>query len=241
MQSIVMKADNLHKRYGSNAALAGVSLSFRAGEVFALLGPNGAGKTTCLEILEGLRRADSGTVRYFGSEATGINDDVRERIGVQLQQSAFLPYLTVEETLLMLSSLYRRRAGMGALIERFSLQEKRRSLVKSLSGGQAQRLALAGALVNEPELVYLDEPSTGLDAQTRRALWTEIQALSRSGTTVVLTTHSMEEAQNLADRIAIMDHGQVIAEGGLAALLDEHGERSLEEVFLRLTGRGLRE
>jgi ABC-2 type transport system ATP-binding protein len=238
---VVLEAKDLRKSYGPVMALSGVSLSFVRGEIFALLGPNGAGKTTCLEILEGLRRADSGTVSYFGGAAAGVTDAVRERIGVQLQQSAFFPYLGVEETLRLLSSMYRRHADIEGLIARFSLREKRRALVKNLSGGQAQRLALAGALVNEPELVYLDEPTTGLDTQTRHALWDEIGALSAAGTTVVLTTHSMEEAQGLARRIAILDHGSIIAEGGLSAILERHGGASLEDVFLGLTGRALRD
>ncbi len=241
MKETFLEALQLKKSYGAVEALRGVDLAIRGGEIFALLGPNGAGKTTCLEILEGLRKADSGSVRYFGSASPGIDDGARERMGAQLQHSAFFPHLTVEEMLRMLRSLYGRRTDVEALIRRFSLTEKRKALVKSLSGGQLQRLALAGALVNDPELVFLDEPTTGLDTQTRRSLWEEVRALAAGGAAVVVTTHYMDEAENLADRVAIIDNGRVIAEGTVPALLSDHGETDLEAVFLKLTGRALRD
>jgi ABC-2 type transport system ATP-binding protein len=207
----VLEVEGLHKRYGDVAAVDGVDFAVRPGETFGILGPNGAGKTTTLEIIEGLREPDAGRITLLGLDAVTQRRQVQERIGVQLQSQALWPDLTVEETLHLFRSLFRRRLPVETLLARFELTEKRRSLVKSLSGGQRQRLSVAVALVNDPEFVFLDEPTTGLDPQARHDMWDLSREMQRGGKTVVLTTHYMEEAETLCDRVAIMDHGRIIA------------------------------
>jgi len=201
----------LVRRYGELTAVDGISFEVRGGEVFGIVGPNGAGKTTTLEIMEGLRRPDSGGVTVLGIDVLQEPRRVKARIGVQLQAAALIFNLTVRETLEMFSGLYPKQLDREKLIERFGLEDKRDDRVGNLSGGQRQRLSVALALVNDPELVILDEPTTGLDPAARRALWDYIRGLRGEGRTVILTTHYMEEAESLCDRVAIMDHGRIIA------------------------------
>jgi len=207
----VLSVRDLRKSYGRVNAVDGVSFEVHRGETFGILGPNGAGKTTTLEIIEGLRKPDSGHVEFLGIDAVKSRRRVQELIGVQLQSQALWPELTVEETLVAFQSLFRRRAGIDGLIDRLSLGDKRNALVKQLSGGQKQRLSIAAALVNDPEVLFLDEPTTGLDPQARRSLWDLIDAMGGDGETVIITTHYMDEAEILCDRIAIMDRGRIIA------------------------------
>ena len=218
----VIDVRDLRKQYGPVKAVNGVSFDVRQGEIFGLLGPNGAGKTTTVEILEGLRRADGGSVTVLGIDAAREPSRLKERIGVQLQTAALYPNLTVAELISLFGSLYRRRRGTDQLIERLGLQERRNALSRELSGGQRQRLSIALALVNDPELIFLDEPTTGLDPQARRALWEQVAELSREGRTVLLTTHYMEEAEQLCDRLAIMDHGRILEIGTVSELVTRH-------------------
>ncbi|SHE78924.1 ABC-2 type transport system ATP-binding protein [Marinitoga hydrogenitolerans DSM 16785] len=215
----VIEIKNLKKYYDNTRAVDGISFEVRKGEVFAFLGPNGAGKTTTLEIIEGLRKKDDGEVIYFGRYNSPSDFYIKERIGVQLQNSAFFDNLTVFETLNMFAGLYKKSYNVKKLIDMISLNEKRKAKVKELSGGQKQRLAIAVALVNDPEIIFLDEPTTGLDPQARRMIWEIIIELKKSGKTIVLTTHYMEEAEQLADRVHIIDHGKIIASGTVDDLI----------------------
>lgn len=207
----VLEVQDLRKRYGELEAIRGISFAVEEGEVFGILGPNGAGKTSTLEIIEGLRRASSGTVRVLGADAAREAGRIKELVGIQLQTTSFLDFLTVREILNLFGSFYRKRLGTQELLERVGLTKRAGVYVKNLSGGQQQRLALAMALINDPRLLFLDEPTMGLDPQARHILWDTIRSLQREGRTVVLTTHYMEEAQELCDRVAIMDHGQIMA------------------------------
>jgi len=207
----VLSVEGLTKRYGSLVAVDGIAFQVFRGETFGMLGPNGAGKTTTLEIIEGLRSPDAGRITLFGLDAVRKRRAMQERIGVQLQSQALWPELTVEETLKTFRALFRRRVPLEGLLERFSLVDKRRALVRALSGGQKQRLSVATALVNDPEAVFLDEPTTGLDPQARHSFWDLIHDMRRQGKTVILTTHYMEEAEALCDRVAIMDQGRIMA------------------------------
>lgn len=209
----VLSVEGLRKTYGLLAAVDGISFSVAHGETFGILGPNGAGKTTTLEIIEGLREPDDGRIAFLGMDAVRNRARVQQRIGVQLQSQALWPELTVEETLKLFQSLFSRRVSVMTLLERFSLVEKRGSLVKGLSGGQKQRLSIATALVNDPDLVFLDEPTTGLDPQARHSFWDLIRDMKGEGKTLIITTHYMEEAEALCDRVAIMDRGRIIAFG----------------------------
>ena len=207
----VLSVEGLTKRYGKLLAVDGVSFAVHGGETFGILGPNGAGKTTTLEIIEGLRTPDAGRITLFGLDAVRKRRAMQERIGVQLQSQALWPDLTVEETLKTFRALFRRKVPVEGLLERFSLVDKRRSLVRELSGGQKQRLSVATALVNDPEAVFLDEPTTGLDPQARHSFWDLIRDMQREGKTVIVTTHYMEEAEALCQRVAIMDQGRIMA------------------------------
>jgi len=208
---VILAVDALSKRYGSLAAVDGISFQVSRGETFGILGPNGAGKTTTLEMIEGLRKPDSGRITLLGLDAVRRRRAVQDRIGVQLQSQALWPELTVEETLKTFRALFRRRLPVETMLERFSLTDKRRSLVRDLSGGQKQRLSVATAMVNDPEVVFLDEPTTGLDPQARRGFWDLIREMSGEGKTVIVTTHYMEEAEALCERVAIMDRGRIMA------------------------------
>jgi len=218
----VLQVKNLKKYYGSVKAVDGVSFKVGQGQIVALLGPNGAGKTTTIEIIEGLRKKDEGEIFYFGRKVETIDEEIKKMLGVQLQKSAFLDNLTVKETLELFSGLYGislKPSHLRELVEMVMLEEKMNSRVKTLSGGQMQRLALAIALVNDPKIVFLDEPTTGLDPQARRHVWQIVKGLVERGKTVLLTTHYMEEAQELANYVLIMDHGKIIAEGSVDELI----------------------
>ncbi len=203
----------LRKRYADVVAVDGLDLSVRRGECFGLLGPNGAGKTTTIEILEGLTEPDEGVVELLGSSWVKDGDRLRERIGVSLQETQLIEKLTVIETLRLFRSFYKSGREVEEILSRLSLDEKRVARVGSLSGGQRQRLSVACALVGDPEILFLDEPTTGLDPQSRLQLWDEIGRFREKGGTVLLTTHYMDEAERLCDRVAIVDHGRVIALG----------------------------
>ena len=215
----VIRVDDLRKAYGETRAVDGVSFAVRAGTVFGLLGPNGAGKTTTVEVLEGLRTPDSGEVRILGVDVVAHPDELKPRIGVSLQTAALYPRLNVVEVLDLFRGFYRRGRPTDELVELMDLGEKRMTRTKDLSGGQRQRLSVALALVNDPELVFLDEPTTGMDPAGRRALWDIVLGLKAEGRSILLTTHYMEEAEILCDRIAIMDHGHILEEGTVEELV----------------------
>jgi ABC-2 type transport system ATP-binding protein len=215
----ILEVRDLVKHYPKVRAVDGVSFAVPEGICFGLLGPNGAGKTTTIEVLEGLSRPTSGEVRFRGQP---LSPDYRERIGIQFQHTALQDFLTVRENLDFFSALYRRRVPLAQVIERCRLGDFLDRDTGKLSGGQRQRVLLAIALVNDPELLFLDEPTTGLDPQARRNFWDLVRAIRAQGKTIVLTTHYMEEAYALCDDIAIMDHGRVIARGSPHRLLSQH-------------------
>ena len=219
----------LKKAFSDVQAVDGIDLEVRAGECFGLLGPNGAGKTTTIEICEGLTEADSGTVELLGLNWKTGAKQLRQRIGIQLQETQFPDKLTVEEALRLFRSFYHRGIDIEESIKTAQLEEKRRSRIGGLSGGQKQRLAMATALVGDPELLFLDEPTTGLDPQARRHLWDLVDELKKSGRTIILTTHYMDEAERLCDRVAIMDHGKVIALGTPNELIASIGGEEIVE------------
>jgi ABC-2 type transport system ATP-binding protein len=243
----------LKKSYGDVVAVDGLDLEVRNGECFGLLGPNGAGKTTTIEICEGLLARDSGEVVVLGQTWEANADDLRERLGIQLQDTQLAEKLTVRETIDLFRSFYRRSRDAKEVIEIVQLDEKTNARVGTLSGGQKQRLAIACALVGDPELLFLDEPTTGLDPQSRRQLWRLIEDFRATGRTIVLTTHYMDEAERLCERVAIVDHGHVIAMGSPSELIETIGSQhhpppvqrttsaTLEDVFVVLTGRTLRD
>ena len=209
----VIEVENLYKSYGPVEAVRGVSFAVEEGEVFGLLGPNGAGKTSTVEILEGLRVADRGVIRVCGLDPQESGDQFKERIGAILQLTNLPDKLRVEEAIEFFGELYRKHADTDELLRRFQLEEKRTAFYKDLSGGQKQRLALAMALVNDPSVVFLDEPTAGLDPQVRREIYGIIENLKQQKKTVLITTHYIEEAERLCDRVAIVDSGKVIALG----------------------------
>jgi len=219
-----LRCRGLVKRYGDVTAVDGLDLEVRSGECFALLGPNGAGKTTTIEILEGLNSPDAGEVTVLWQHwGRGEDRALRERLGIQLQETRLHEKLSVEETVRLFRSFYQRGPEPAEVLRRVQLDEKRRAWVGKLSGGQKQRLSVACALVNDPEVLFLDEPTTGLDPQSRRQLWDLVEDFRRRGGTVLLTTHYMEEAEQLCQRVAIMDHGRVIALGTPAELIASLG------------------
>lgn len=227
----------LRKRYGEVVAVDGLDLSVARGECFGLLGPNGAGKTTTIEICEGLTAPDEGEVRVLGLTHRDHARELRGRIGISLQETQLAEKLTVEETVALFHSFYPRRRAVSGVIDAVQLGEKRRARVGQLSGGQRQRLALACALVGDPELFFLDEPTTGLDPQSRRQLWELIEGFKAEGRTVLLTTHYMDEAERLCDRVGIVDHGRIIALGTPAQLIGSLGSEHVLE--FRLDGGSL--
>jgi ABC-2 type transport system ATP-binding protein len=222
----------LQKRYGDVVAVAGLDLDVRAGECFGLLGPNGAGKTTTIEILEGLLEQDAGDVEVLGLRWGTHDQALRQRLGIQLQETQLNEKLAVEEVVRLFRSFYRRGPTVARVLEMVQLESKRRSWVGKLSGGQKQRLAVACALVNEPDLLFLDEPTTGLDPQSRRQLWALLERFRRDGGTILLTTHYMDEAEALCDRVAIVDHGRVIALGTPRELIASLGAEHVIEFAL---------
>ena len=214
-----IEVSGLKKSYGPREVLHGVSFRVEAGEVFALLGPNGAGKTTTVEILEGYRGRDDGTVQVLGTDPARAGSAFRERIGIVLQSSAVYPLLSVHEILELFAGYYARARDVSEVIELVGLSEKREARVRTLSGGQLRRLDLALALVGDPELIFLDEPTTGFDPAARRQAWETIRDLRALGKGILLTTHYMEEAQTLADRLAILRDGRIVATGSPRELL----------------------
>jgi ABC-2 type transport system ATP-binding protein len=233
MEQTAVTVHNLHKRYGEIEAAAGVTFKIAAGEVFGLLGPNGAGKTTTVECILGLRRPDRGRIEVLGMDHDTQSRQIKARVGVQLQATGLPPRLTVREVVDLFAQLFPRALPTGELLELVSLEDKAKAQSASLSGGQRQRLAVALALVNDPDLVLLDEPTAGLDPQSRRALWDVVDDLSQAGKTVLLTTHYMEEAEQLCDRVAVMDHGRIIALDTPEALIHQHfQETAIEFVAL---------
>ena len=206
-----VQVENLVKRFGTFTAVDGVTFAVERGEVFGILGPNGAGKTTTLEIIESLQKPTEGRVSVLGLDVQSKASEVKARIGVQLQASAYYDYLNLTEILALLGSFYPNKNAPAILLEQVGLSDKAVNRVAELSGGQKQRFAVAASLVNNPELVVLDEPTTGLDPQARRNLWSLIKEVNQRGVTVVLTTHSMDEAELLCSRLAIMDHGKLLA------------------------------
>ena len=232
-------AEGLTKSYGRVRALAGLDLEVSTGEVVALLGPNGAGKTTAVEILEGYRRPDSGKVEVLGRDPVDAGAALKQRIGIVLQEAGLEDELTVRESMAYLQHAYDHPRDVGELIELVGLQEKADQRIKSLSGGQKRRLDLALALVGTPELLFLDEPTTGFDPAARREAWSMIDGLAKAGTTVLLTTHYLEEAQALADRVVVIAEGRVLAEGPPNTL----GNRmtAAATIRFRLSGRAHQE
>jgi ABC-2 type transport system ATP-binding protein len=248
----VLEVNGLTKRYGDLVAVDGISFGVNRTEIFGILGPNGAGKTTTLEMIETLRTIDSGRVLVNGIDVRLHPEEVRSHVGVQLQSSSFFDKLNLEELLLLFGEFYGRKADPQGLLTEADLAEKRKSLVGELSGGQKQRFSIAVALVNDPVLLFLDEPTTGLDPQARRNLWSLIRKVRSEGKTIVLTTHYMDEAEELCDRVAIMDRGRIAAMAPPQELIrnllqkgfrKDRIERlaNLEDVFLDLTGHSLRE
>jgi len=225
----VVRVDGLSKSYGELKAVDNVSFSVPEGEIFGLVGPNGAGKTTTWEILEGLRPSDGGVVTVAGLDVKKDRAKLREIIGVQLQSTAMFEKLTVRETLDVFAAMYKKSLPTERLLEIAQLNEKEDDWTERLSGGQRQRLAVALSLVNDPTVVFLDEPTTGLDPQARRSLWDVISDLRKTGKTIMLTTHYMEEAERLCDRVGVMDHGHILALDSPAQLVKQIGERDAIE------------
>ena len=230
--SCAISCRNLVKRYKDVTAVAGLDLEVRAGECFGLLGPNGAGKTTTVEMWEGLLTPDEGTVEVLGMRWAEHDHALRERIGVQLQETQLADKLSVTETIRLFRSFYHRGREVEEVLDLVQLGEKRKAWVGKLSGGQKQRLAVACALVADPDILFLDEPTTGLDPQSRRQLWGVIAAFRARGGTVVLTTHYMDEAERLCDRVAVVDHGKVIALGTPKDLIASLGAQQVIEFGL---------
>jgi len=232
ISSAALSIRGLRKRYADVVAVDGLDLEVPRGECFGLLGPNGAGKTTTIEICEGLNHPDEGEVRVLGLSHREHAAEIRSRIGVSLQETQLPEKLTVEETLTLFHSFYPRRRPVEAVLAAVQLGEKRRGRVGQLSGGQKQRLALACALVGDPDLFFLDEPTTGLDPQSRRQLWDLIESFKLAGRTIIITTHYMDEAERLCDRIAIVDHGKIIALGTPRELIAMLGTEHVVEFGL---------
>lgn len=250
---MVIEVKNLVKKYENLTAVDDISFEVKRGEIFGLLGPNGAGKTTTLEIMETLRKPSDGTVLVDGVNVVSHPWEVKKAIGVQLQDAGFYPDLTLIELLRMFAGLYQVDIGDPVeILKKFNLEEKKDVFWQKLSGGQKQRFSLATTLLHNPKIVFLDEPTTGLDPQARVNLWDEIRKIHKEGRTIVLTTHYMQEAEELCDRVAIMDHGKIVKIGTPTVLIDELiksgfkkeekvREADLEDVFLNLTGRQLRD
>lgn len=251
MNSII-RVENLEKSYGSFKAVKGISFEVKEGEIFGLLGPNGAGKTTTLEIIETLRDKSSGTVNVAGYDVEKDANAIKQIIGVQLQAAGYYPSLTLTELIRLFSGLYNRKVDPQELLARVGLSDKHKAKFKELSGGQKQRFSIATTLINQPRIIFLDEPTTGLDPQARRNLWELIREVRYNGTTVVITTHYMDEAEHLCDRVAVVESGKIIAMDTPDALIDqlvasgferpkEVKKANLEDVFLHLTGQEWRD
>ena len=252
MADDIILVKNLVKKYKDFTAVDDISFAVKPGEVFGILGPNGAGKTTTLEIMETLKPLTSGHVLIDGIDVKDHPWEVKRRIGVQLQSSAFYPELTLVELLDMFAAMYDVKINPMEMLKDVELEDKAKSYVKQLSGGQKQRFSIASTLINQPKVIFLDEPTTGLDPQARIHLWDMVQKVNKSGVTIVLTTHYMDEAEQLCDRLAIMDHGKIIKIGTPKSFIKDllgtgfkkevkQEQADLEDVFLNLTGRKLRE
>ncbi len=248
----IISVKNLKKNYGSFEAVKGISFEVQEGEIFGLLGPNGAGKSTTLEIIETLREKTSGDIIVDGLNLDTAPNEIKRLIGVQLQTSGFYPGLRLVELIQLFSGLYNRSVEPMELLKLVNLEDKAKNKFKELSGGQKQRFSIATTLINKPKIIFLDEPTTGLDPQARRSLWELVKDIRSKGTTVIITTHYMDEAEQLCDRIAIMDEGKIIALDSPDKLIDDlvasGFERpkqvklaNLEDVFIHLTGKEIRD
>jgi ABC-2 type transport system ATP-binding protein len=248
----IISVNNLVKNYGSFQAVKGISFEVNEGEIFGLLGPNGAGKSTTLEILETLREKTSGEVILDGLNLDKSPGEIKKIIGVQLQTSGYYPGLNLIQLIDLFCGLYNREVAPMELLESVNLKEKAKAKFKDLSGGQKQRFSVATTLINEPRIIFLDEPTTGLDPQARRSLWELIKDIRKKGTTVIITTHYMDEAEYLCDRIAIMDAGRIVALDTPDRMIDDLvssgferpkqvKQANLEDVFIHLTGHSLKE
>ena len=252
MKETIIKVKELVKNYGNFQAVKGISFDVQEGEIFGLLGPNGAGKSTTLEIIETLREKTSGEVWVNGFNLDKDPDEIKKIIGVQLQTSGYYPNLNLVELITLFNGLYNRNIEPMSLLEMVNLKDKAKAKVKELSGGQKQRFSVATTLINDPKIVFLDEPTTGLDPQARRNLWDLVRSIRDKGATVTITTHYMDEAEVLCDRVAIIDAGRIIAMDSPDRLIDnlvasgferpkEVKKANMEDVFINLTGHSLRE
>ncbi len=247
----IISVEQLVKNYGSFEAVRSISFEVMEGEIFGLLGPNGAGKSTTLEIMETLREKTSGRVTIAGLDLDTQSAEIKKIIGVQLQTSGFYPGLNLVELIELFSGLYNKKINARELLQKVNLEDKMKSKTKELSGGQKQRFSIATTLINSPKIIFLDEPTTGLDPQARRNLWELIRSIRDSGTTVIITTHYMDEAEQLCDRIAILDEGKIVKLASPDAMIDELvasgfekpkqvKAANLEDVFIQLTGKEMR-
>lgn len=252
MSDIIISVKNLKKNYGDFEAVKGISFDVNRGEIFGLLGPNGAGKSTTLEIIETLREKTSGEITVDGFNLDKSPNEIKKIIGVQLQTSGYYPSLNLTELIHLFAGLYNEVIDPMHLLDSVNLRDKAKAKYKELSGGQKQRFSIATTLINKPRIIFLDEPTTGLDPQARRNLWELIKTIRASGTTVIITTHYMDEAEVLCDRVAIIDSGKIIALNSPDKLIDELVDTgferpkevkkaNLEDVFISLTGHVLRE
>ncbi len=252
MSSTIISVKNLVKNYGSFQAVKGISFDVQQGEIFGLLGPNGAGKTTTLEIIETLRTKTSGEVIVDGMDLDKQPGGIKKIIGVQLQASGYYPGLNLLQLIDLFNGLYNKKVDGMELLDMVNLRDKAKSKLKELSGGQKQRFSVATTLINEPKIIFLDEPTTGLDPQARRSLWELVKLIREKGTTVIITTHYMDEAEQLCDRVAIIDAGKIISLNTPDKMIDdlinsgferpkEMKMANLEDVFIHLTGHMLRE
>jgi ABC-2 type transport system ATP-binding protein len=252
MAKTIIQVKDLHKKYGDFAAVKGISFEVLENEIFGLLGPNGAGKSTTLEIIETLRQKTSGEIWVDGLNLDESPNEIKKIIGVQLQTSGYYPSLNLVELLNLFAGLYNEDIDPLALLDKVNLRDKAKAKFKELSGGQKQRFSIATTLINKPRIIFLDEPTTGLDPQARRNLWDLVREIRDHGTTVIITTHYMDEAEVLCDRVAIIDSGKIIALNSPDKLIDELvatgferpkevKQANLEDVFINLTGHTLRE
>jgi ABC-2 type transport system ATP-binding protein len=252
MSEAIITVKDLVKNYGSFEAVKGISFEVYEGEIFGLLGPNGAGKSTTLEIIETLREKTSGKINVAGFDLDKDPNEIKKIIGVQLQTSGFYPNLNLVQLIDLFGGLYNRQVNAMDLLKSVQLEDKAKSKVKQLSGGQKQRFSIATTLINDPRIVFLDEPTTGLDPQARRNLWDLVRNIQARGTTVIITTHYMDEAEYLCDRVAIVDSGKIVALSSPDQMIDdlvatgferpkEVKKANLEDVFIKLTGHSLRE
>ncbi|HJV19243.1 MAG TPA: ABC transporter ATP-binding protein [Sediminibacterium sp.] len=252
MGKVIISVRDLHKQYGDLHAVKGISFEVMEGEIFGLLGPNGAGKSTTLEIIETLREKTSGEIWVDGMNLDESPNEIKKIIGVQLQTSGYYPALNLTELIALFAGLYNQQVDPVQLLDKVNLKDKAKAKYKEMSGGQKQRFSIATTLINQPKIIFLDEPTTGLDPQARRNLWDLIRTIRNNGTTVILTTHYMDEAEVLCDRVAIIDNGRIIGLNSPDKLIDELvasgferpkevKKANLEDVFIHMTGHELRE